>query len=92
MKIQAKIIVKGTVQGVFFRQFVKEAADSLELVGFVRNLESGDVEIIVEGSDERIDRFVEVVRKGPPHAIIKDVVVEERKWGGDFKDFRVLRF
>jgi len=92
MKIQAKLTVKGTVQGVFFRQFVKEAADSLELVGFVRNLEDGDVEIIVDGSDERIDQFVEAVKKGPAHSIIKDVVVEERKWGGEMDDFKVLRF
>ena len=36
MKKAAKIIVKGTVQGIFFKQFVKEHADNLKLVGFIR--------------------------------------------------------
>jgi len=68
MKKAAKIVVRGTVQGIFFRQFVKEHADDLKLRGFVRNLESGDVEIVVEGEDERIRRLVEFVKKGPKHA------------------------
>ncbi len=84
--------MKGTVQGIFFRQFVKESADELKLRGFVRNLESGDVEIVVEGEDDAIERLRNKVRKGPKHAQIRDVVVEKRKWGGDFDEFKVLRF
>ncbi len=92
MKKAAKIIVQGTVQGIFFRQFVKEHADNLGLVGFVRNLESGNVEIIVEGKDEQIERMVGFVRKGPEHAQIRNVQIEGKKWSGDFKEFKVLRF
>ena len=84
--------MKGTVQGVFFRQFVKEGADEFGLRGFIRNLESGDVEIVVEGEDDAIERFLNRVKKGPKHAQIRDVVVESRKWSGDFKEFKVLRF
>ena len=84
--------MKGTVQGVFFRQFVKEGADDLKLRGFVRNLESGDVEIVVEGEDEAIERMGNKLRKGPKHAQIRDVVVEKRKWSGDFGEFKVLKF
>lgn len=92
MKAGARFLVKGTVQGVFFRQFVKEGADELKLRGFVRNLESGDVEIVVEGEDDAIERFGNRIKKGPKHAQIRDVKVEERKWGGDFDEFKVLRF
>ena len=91
MKAAAKITIKGTVQGVFFRNFVKAEADKLGLKGFVRNLEDGNVEVIVEGGDE-ISKLVEVLKQGPPHAQIRDVGVEERKWSGEFDDFRVLRF
>jgi len=84
--------VKGTVQGIFFRQFVKGHADDLKLRGFVRNLESGDTEVVVEGESEAIERLVGFVRKGPEHAQIRDVVVEERKWSGDFGEFKILRF
>jgi len=92
MKAGARFVVKGTVQGVFFRQFVKEGADEFKLKGFVRNLESGDVEIVVEGEDDAIERFLNRVRAGPKHAQIRDVVVEKRKWSGDFGEFKVLRF
>lgn len=92
MKKAVKLIVQGTVQGIFFRQFVKEHADDLKLRGFVRNLEDGTVEIIVEGEDEQIERLVGFVRKGPQHAQIRNVEIEERKWSGDFKEFKILRF
>jgi len=92
MKKAAKIVVKGTVQGIFFRQFVKGHADKLRLTGFVRNLESGDVEIIAEGDGDQIERLVRFVEKGPEHSQIRHVGVEERKWSGEFKEFKVLRF
>jgi acylphosphatase len=92
MKAGARFVVKGTVQGIFFRQFVKEGADELGLKGFCRNLESGDVEIVVEGEDDAIERLLNKVREGPKHAQIRDVVVEKRKWSGDFEEFKVLRF
>jgi len=92
MKKSIKMIVNGTVQGVFFRQFVKENADKMNVFGFVRNLISGDVEIVAEGDGTALESFVRVIQKGPQHAMIKNVQVEEKKWTGEYKDFRVLRF
>ncbi|MCK5321117.1 acylphosphatase [Candidatus Pacearchaeota archaeon] len=92
VKKAAKFIVKGTVQGIFFRQFVKGHADNLKLRGFVRNLTGGDVEIIVEGEMGAIERLAGFVRKGPEHSQIRGVQIEERKWSGDFKEFKILRF
>tara|TARA_Y100000310_G_C20455752_1_gene702960 strand:- start:19 stop:294 length:276 start_codon:yes stop_codon:yes gene_type:complete len=89
MKKAAKIIVKGTVQGVFFRNFVKDNANKLNLKGFVRNLESGSVEIFVEGEIDNVDRLCEVCKQGPKHAVIKDVSMKETSFQ-DFKDFKVL--
>ncbi len=91
MKRGAKFIVQGTVQGIFFRQFVKENADRLGIRGFVRNLEDGTVEVIAEGEPEKINELGAIVKKGPEHSQIRNVVFEERKWAGDFKDFKVLR-
>jgi acylphosphatase len=92
MKKAAKIIVQGTVQGIFFRQFVEGHAKKLDLRGFCRNLISGDVEIVVEGEPESIDRLVGFVRKGPEHSQIRHVQVEDRKWSGDFEGFKILKF
>ena len=92
MKKAIRIIVQGTVQGIFYRRFVKEEADKLGLRGFVRNLEDGDVEVVVEGMDDTVDKLVEKCREGPSHSIIKNVSVEEKRWSGEFDDFKVLRF
>ncbi len=92
MKKAARFLVQGTVQGIFFRQFVKEHADNLKLRGFVRNLESGEVEVVVEGESESIGRLVVFLKKGPEHAQIRNVKSEERKWSGDFSEFKILRF
>jgi acylphosphatase len=92
MKKATRFIVKGTVQGVFFRRFIKESADNLKLRGFVRNLSDGNVEIVAEGEQETLDRLLGLVKEGHDHAQIRNIEVEERKWSGDFADFRVLKF
>jgi len=92
MKKAARFIVQGTVQGIFFRQFVKEHADKLKLTGFVRNLTGGDVEILAEGEADQIERLARIVKKGPEHSQIRHVQIEERKWSDEFKDFKILRF
>jgi len=92
MKKAIKVIVQGTVQGVFFRNFCKENADKLSLGGYVRNLENSDVELVLEGDSDNVEKMIEILRQGPPHAQIKNVGVEERNWSGDFKEFKILRF
>jgi len=89
MKKAVKLIIKGIVQDVFFRTFVKEEADKLGLYGFVRNLENGNVEVCVEGDIDNVDRLIEICKKGSKHAVIKDVKVDEIKFQ-DFKDFKIL--
>lgn len=92
MKKATRFIVQGTVQGIFFRQFVKENADKLRLTGHVRNLDNGTVEVIAEGESEAIERLLGFLKKGPEHSHIRNVVVEERKWSGEFEGFKILRF
>ena len=92
MKKAGRFIIQGTVQGIFFRQFVKEHADNLKLRGFVRNLENGDIEVIAEGEAENLDRLTGFLKKGPEHSQIRNVRIEERKWSGDFEKFKILRF
>ena len=89
MKKAVKINIKGTVQGVFFRNFIKENADKLGILGFVRNLEDRSVEVFAEGEIDNVDKMVEVCKTGPKHAVIKNVVVKEARFQ-DFKEFKVL--
>ena len=92
MKKAIKVTIKGTVQGVFFRMFVKEKADELNLRGFVRNLPEGDVEALFEGNQEDIEKILQIIKQGPKHAYIKKVNTEEKTFSGDYKDFRILNF
>ena len=84
--------MKGTVQGVFFRQFVKENADKLGIVGYVRNLTAGDVEVLAEAEVEKIEKLACILKKGPEHSQIRGVQIEERKVSDQFKDFQILKF
>ncbi len=91
MKKSVKLIVKGSVQGVFYRQFCKENADKLGVKGFIRNLEDGNVEVVLEGDNDEVDMMVKLCKQGPKYSQIRNVEVEEKKWGGDFDGFKILR-
>jgi acylphosphatase len=67
------VVVSGRVQGVGFRWFVREAAIELGLAGWVRNRPDGNVEIAADGADERVARFRELLREGPPYAMVVSV-------------------
>ena len=60
-----KVWVRGIVQGVGFRPFIFNLAETLGLKGWVKNTSSG-VEIEVTGSSEALERFVETVQQNPP--------------------------
>ena len=58
------IIASGRVQGVGFRFFCQLNAASLNLTGFAKNLDNGDVEIEVQGEKEKIDLFISKIKEG----------------------------
>jgi acylphosphatase len=84
------IIVKGKVQGVFFRASTKEIADACGVKGWVRNTEEGDVEIMVSGTEQDLQTFVDWCRKGPRKAEVSDVFIttEDETHFGEFKVMR----
>jgi len=71
--IMLKLIVKGRVQGVFFRDFTKMVADKYKISGTVKNLRNGDVEIFAQGDEKSLAKFEEEVREGPPHSRINSI-------------------
>ena len=89
MKKSVRLYIDGTVQGVFFRGFVKENAERYDVKGFVRNLEDGRVEIFLEGDANNVNKMMEVLKKGPRHAQIRNVKVKAEKFQ-DFKTFKIL--
>jgi len=91
MKKSVRIYISGTVQGIFFRAFVKENAEKLDVRGFTRNLEDGRIEVFLEGDSEKVNEMIELCRKGPKHAQIKNIEVIPEKFQG-LKRFKVLHF
>jgi acylphosphatase len=70
-----RIVVIGRVQGVGFRFFVEMKARELNVVGYVRNLPNGNVEIEVEGADVDVETLVDHCRVGPARARVDRVEV-----------------
>jgi acylphosphatase len=70
------VFVRGAVQGVGFRWFAKELADSMGLTGWIRNREDGSVELEVEGRADSLDEFERRLRTGNPSARVKEIVAE----------------
>jgi len=89
MKKSVRAYIEGTVQGVFFRVFIKENAERYDVKGFTRNLEDGKIEVFIEGDSDKVDKMVELCKKGPKHSQIKKVTVKSEPFQG-FKNFKVL--
>jgi acylphosphatase len=65
---KVRLLIRGRVHGVFFRQSTRERAQELGLVGWVRNLENGMVEVEAEGKRDLVEQLVAWCHKGPPSA------------------------
>ena len=89
MKKSVRLYIDGTVQGVFFRIFIKENAERHDIKGFVRNLEDGKIEVFLEGDANNVNKMIELCRKGPKHAQIRNVELKPERFQ-DFKTFKVL--
>lgn len=67
------VIVKGRVQGVYYRASTQEQAETLGLTGWVRNMENGDVEFEAQGTQEQLDNLLLWAQKGPTRAQVTSV-------------------
>ncbi len=69
----ARFIVRGRVQGVFFRASTREQALKLGITGHARNLSDGNVEVVACGTDEALDELQKWLHRGPPSARVESV-------------------
>jgi acylphosphatase len=84
------LLIKGKVQGVFYRATAKEIANELGITGWIKNTKEGDVEAVVTGSLDQLQAFVSWCKKGPERANVSEVISEEVK-EEKFKNFTVIR-
>lgn len=83
------LIVKGNVQGVFFRENTKNMAKKLGLKGYAKNLPDGTVEVIAEGNKKELDKLIEFCKIGPSSAKVEDIIISFEKPKNEFKDFEI---
>jgi acylphosphatase len=86
-----QIIYSGRVQGVGFRYNAKSVASGYEVVGTVRNLPNGRVELIVEGEKVELEAFRQAVRESGMDHFVEDEVVSWSEPSNDFRGFEIAR-
>jgi acylphosphatase len=84
---RAIIRISGVVQGVGYRYFVRRAAETLNLCGYVRNRFDGSVEVVAEGAKPVLAAFIDDLRVGPRYAAVERVDVEWAEATGEFRGF-----
>ncbi len=83
-------VVTGKVQGVRYRTYLESAATELGLVGYVRNLPSGAVEVCAQGMPDVLKSFMEYIHEGSLQAVVEGVEAEWRTARTTYHDFSVL--
>ncbi len=86
---RAHLFIGGRVQGVLFRSETQRLAKALNLAGWVRNLEDGDVEVLIEGEDSQVDKMIAWCKTGPPAARVDRMDVTEEPYKGNLGNFRI---
>ncbi len=84
------LIIKGRVQGVFFRASTRDKARELGLTGWVKNSADGSVEAVFEGPNEQLKKAVNWCYKGPPGAHVTSIDEKWYDFTGEFNNFDVI--
>ena len=79
----ARFLIRGRVQGVWFRASTRDEALRLGLHGYAGNLADGRVEVLAVGDAESIDQLANWLRRGPPLALVEAVERRDADVGGD---------
>jgi acylphosphatase len=86
--VRRRVVVRGRVQGVFFRDTVRRAAEARGVAGWAANRDDGAVEAALEGEPAAVEELIEICRRGPSRARVESIeVVDEEPEG--LSGFRV---
>ena len=87
---EAEFVIRGRVQLVMFRDFVRRKAKALGLCGFVRNNPNGTVTILAQGGKEKLDMLAVHLEEGPFLSKVESVSAAWRSLGQPYKNFTIL--
>ncbi len=83
------VFVTGRVQGVFFRQATRVTAIKNNVTGWIKNLDDGRVEVLIEGEDKSVDSVIEWCNYGPANSRVDNIQVNTEDYSGKFESFEV---
>lgn len=86
---QIHLTVYGKVQGVGFRYFSQMKAVQYDVCGWVKNSEAGSVEILAEGTQDNLNRFIEDIRGGNPFSKVTEMVVKDVDKVENYHSFKI---
>jgi acylphosphatase len=84
------LVVRGRVQGVFFRASAQREAKRLGLTGWVKNRPDGGVEIVAEGEEDQVKDLLAWSQHGPSTARVEKIDTRWRSYTGEFSEFRIV--
>lgn len=90
MKVYMHILVKGRVQGVCYRAFVKKHSVKLNIRGYAKNLLDGNVEVLAHGEPDAITQLIQYCQKGPLLAKVESVIANQHDEVDLADDFHIL--
>ena len=90
-KVRKHAVIKGFVQGVWFRATTQEQALDHYVSGWVKNTFDGHVEAVFEGEEEEVDKVIQWCHQGPAGASVQEVEVENEEYKGEFATFSIKR-
>ena len=83
------LVIRGQVQGVYFRASAQREARQLGLTGWVRNRPDGAVEIIAEGEEDQVKDLLNWSQRGPSTARVDNIETRWRSYTGEFAEFKI---
>jgi acylphosphatase len=87
--LRAHVIIRGYVQGVWFRASTKDEATRIGMAGWVRNLSDGSVEALFEGEKKKVEEIIGWCHRGPSGAQVSKVEISWEPYKAEFKHFDI---
>lgn len=83
------LVIRGRVQGVYFRASAVREAKRLGLTGWVKNRPDNAVELVAEGEEDQVKDFLAWAQHGPSTARVDKIDTRWRSYTGEFASFTI---
>ena len=88
---QVHLYIKGDVIGVGFRAWTKIQSKIIGVTGWIRNHQDGFVEAQIQGEEEKVNKIIELVKRGPPISHVTDVEIFWQEPKEIFDNFKIIK-